>query len=588
VRRPPLPVLRRVPSAGSSGSDGTPSEQDAGVAMVFVVCALVMAMIVTVGLLGALFSEMGPTTYERKSERTIAGSQAGLQVGLAALRQAWTTRTGTVNAGDLTKLPCYTSSAPLVGQVGGLQADQAPVGYKLAISYYTVSPVGQSAGWRATNALPCTTGAGPSATPVYALVQALGYADVANVPTGWGDRGTEVVYTFNRTDQAVLGGQIHNDLRTSSSTNLCWTAATYPATAGTAVKLATCTASNPAQTWSYRTDYSIVLSATQSATSPGTGGLCVNTDLAGATTTTSTVTITPAPTTSTYYSSSTYTYTYNNGNTNVKTGTYTTTLTTTVTPPATTTTTTGLSGGSIVGLSLQPCQSGAWSQLWAYDDAGDFRGVNQTKTSLSNQCISSGGNYAVDAQLTVQTCGWFTWTPEASVGAGAAGPLTTQLVNYGEYGRCLDVTEWNLGAAWLIDYPCKQDPTSAVGWNQRWTYDGAGTRQIITNSTSGAYCLTTPTTAGGYVLTRPCDGTRADQRWTRLGDTGNRSTSYTYVDGSGRCLSLGPPGPAANYLSAWSSITADTCDGSYRQKWNAPPLPSGGNLAGERETTGGR
>lgn len=48
------------------------------------------------------------------------------------------------------------------------------------------------------------------------------------------------------------------------------------------------------------------------------------------------------------------------------------------------------------------------------------------------------------------------------------------------------------------------------------------------------------------------------------------------------------PGPAANYLSAWSSITANTCDGSYGQKWNAPPLPAGGNLSGERETTGGR
>jgi len=152
--------------------------------MVFVICALVMTMIVTIGLLGALFSELGPTTYERKSERTIAGSQAGLQVGLAALRQAWTTRTGTVNTGDLTKLPCYSSGTPLVGQVGGLQADQPPVGYKLAISYYTVSPAGQSAAWRTTNALPCTTGAGPSGTPVYALVQALGYADVANVPTG--------------------------------------------------------------------------------------------------------------------------------------------------------------------------------------------------------------------------------------------------------------------------------------------------------------------------------------------------------------------------------------------------------------------
>ena len=47
-------------------------------------------------------------------------------------------------------------------------------------------------------------------------------------------------------------------------------------------------------------------------------------------------------------------------------------------------------------------------------------------------------------------------------------------------------------------------------------------------------------------------------------------------------------GPATNYLIAWSSIVAAACDGSYGQKWNAPPLPAGGNLSGERETTGGR
>ena len=352
--------------------------------------------------------------------------------------------------------------------------------------------------------------------------------------------------------------------------------------------LTPCVASSPAQTWSYRTDYSIALSATQSTTYPPTGGLCVNTDITGATTTTSTVTITPSPTTSTSYATSVYATPFNNGNGKLKTVTTTTTFVTTITPSPVTSTVTSTNGGSISGLSLQPCQPGVWSQLWAYDDAGDFRGVYQDKHSLSDTCISSGGSYATGAQLSVQTCGWFTWTPEATVGAGAAGPLTQQMVNYGEYGRCLDVTEWNLDAAWLIDYPCKQDPTSAVGWNQRWTYDGAATREIVTNSSSGPYCLTTPATNGGYVLTRPCDSTRADQRWTKFGDTGNRSTSYTFVDGYGRCLATGPHGPATNYLVAWSSIVAATCDGSYGQKWNAPPLPAGGNLSGERETTGGR
>ncbi len=290
--------------------------------------------------------------------------------------------------------------------------------------------------------------------------------------------------------------------------------------------------------------------------------------------------------TSTTYASSTYTVTNSAGAT--RTGTLTTTGTTVSTPPRTTTTTTSVSGGTVSGLSLQACQPGAWPQLWAYDDQGQFRGVNQTTTGLSSSCISSGGTWSAGALLTVQACGNVAWTPEATVGAGAAGTLTQQLINYGEYGRCLDVTQFDLTTTYLINYPCKQDPTSAVGWNQRWAWDGAGTRQFVSNTPSGRYCLTTPASTGGFVVVRPCDGTRADQRWTVYGATGVRSTSYTVVDASGRCLALGAPGVSSGYLSGYSSIRAGTCDGSFTQKWNAPPQPSGGNLSGERETTGGR
>ncbi len=554
--------------------------------MLVVVCCFMVAGGLSVALLGVLFSEVQPTSYERESERTIAGSQAGLQVGLASIRQSWTGTSGSMLVGDRTKLPCYSQAAPLLGQVGALDASQAPVNYMVRVQYFGIDPSGQSAAWRAANELICTPGSGTAVTPVYALVQSTGYAASAGRPATWGDRSSEVVYAFTRTDQAILGGLIHTDLRTASTTTLCWTAASYPATTGTKVNLATCSTGNPAQTWSYRTDYSIALSATQSSANPPTGGLCVSTDLTGATTSTSTATVTPAPVTSTTYATSTYTFT--NGAGKIKTGTATSTGTTVTTPAPTTTTSVSTVGGTVNGLSLQPCQAGVWTQLWAYDDGGNFRGVNQTKTSLSNQCISSGGTYAAGAMLTLQTCGYFTWTPDATVGAGAAGTLTGQVVNYGEYGRCLDVTEFNLNATYLINYPCKQDPTSAVGWNQRWVWDGAGTRQFVSNTPSGRYCLTTPASSGGYVVVRACDSTRADQRWTMTGATGVRSTAYTVVDSNGRCLSLGAPGTTSGYLSAWSSIRADACDGSFKQKWNAPPLPVGGNLANERETTGGK
>jgi hypothetical protein len=553
--------------------------------MMVVVCCFMVAAALSVGLLGVLFNELTPTTYEREAERTIAGSQAGLQVGLAAVRQAWTGTTGTSSAGDRTKLPCYSSTTPLVGQVGGLDVSQPPVAYSVWVQYFTTNPSGQSAAWRSANEIACTTGSGTATTPVYALVQAVGGATTPGRPAGWGDRSSEVVYTFTRTDQAVLGGLVHTDTRTAPTTTLCWTAATYPATAGTKVQLSTCAPGTPAQTWSYRQDYSIALSPTQSTTVPPTGGLCLSTDLTGATTSTSTVTYTPAPVTSTTYSYSTYTY---GAKKKKRTGTITTTGTTVSTPGPTTSTTTSQVGGSISGLSLQPCQPGAWTQLWAYDDAGDFRGVNQTKTALSDQCLSSGGTYAAGALLTVQTCGYFSWTPDATVGAGAAGAATQQIVNYGEYGRCLDVTQFDLNTTYLIDYPCKQDPTSSVGWNQRWVWDGAGTKQFVSNTPSGAYCLTTPAASGGYIVVRPCSTTRTDQTWTVYGATGVRSTSYTVVDSAGRCLSLGAPGVPSGYLSSYSGITADPCDGSLRQKWNSPPLPFAGNLSGERETTGGK
>jgi Tfp pilus assembly protein PilX len=505
--------------------------RDEGMALFFVLLCLLIVAGLSLGLLGALFGEVGPTVYERKSERTIAASQAGLQAALAAVRQAWSSQSGSTRNGDRTKLPCYSAANPLVGQVGGLDSTtQDPVTYRVQLSYYTVNPSGQSAAWRTANAISCTPGAGTTVTPVYVLLQSLGAANVAAVPNGWGDRASEIVYALNRTDQAMLGGSIHSDLISSTTKNLCWEAASYPAAVGTLVSLATCTANKPAQTWSYRTDYSIVLTGSQDATTtPPSGGLCIASTGPG-------------------------------------------------------------NSSNITGLSLQTCVSGQWRQLWAYDDNGEFQGVNSTKTSLSGKCLTTNDVWAVGGQLTVANCDYNqdNWTPEASVGAGAAGAATQQLINYGEYGRCLDITNWNLDATWLIDYPCKQDPTSQVGWNQRWVWDSPNTKELQSNTSSGLYCLTTPATAGAYVIVRPCDNTRNDQKWTMLGDTGNRSTSYTIVDTYGRCLSLGPAGPGRPDLSSWSSITTATCDGSNNQKWNAPPLPAAGNLTGERETTGGR
>ena len=243
-------------------------------------------------------------------------------------------------------------------------------------------------------------------------------------------------------------------------------------------------------------------------------------------------------------------------------------------------------GGSWFDLApyLDTCDGGA-HQKWAYNDGGRLEVVQPDATRLSGSCITPT-LVAPGAALTmVGDCGTaLDWAPSSTVGAGAAGEVTGQLVNFGEYGRCLDVTNQDVGWPYLIDFPCKADPTHPVLWNQRFRYD-PDTRQLVTPYLTGDHCLRTASTAGGYVLVAPCSASDAAQRWTKHDATGTRATAYTIVDVNGRCLSLGPPGAASGGLAQWSTIVAAACDGSRVQKWNAPPQLAGAGVGGYRETT---
>jgi hypothetical protein len=141
-----------------------------------------------------------------------------------------------------------------------------------------------------------------------------------------------------------------------------------------------------------------------------------------------------------------------------------------------------------------------------------------------------------------------------------------------------------VNTTWIIAYPCKQDPSQPVTWNQRFVWDSANTRQIQTNSPSGLYCLTDPGAIGGFVVVQVCAAGRTDQTWMMNGDTGNRTTSYTVVSAAGRCLDLGPP-QGSGSVAQWSSIVVNTCDGTLGQKWNAPALIADGGSYNQRETT---
>lgn len=221
-------------------------------------------------------------------------------------------------------------------------------------------------------------------------------------------------------------------------------------------------------------------------------------------------------------------------------------------------------------------------QQWNYNDFGRFENENPQGTGRGGLCIHAS-SYTAGTPLSLVACGSASqWEPDTVVGAGAAGEATAQLVNYGEYSRCLDATNWDVTWPYLIAYPCKQEAGGVVGWNQRWYVDSS-TKAIYLESPT-RYCLDAAVSGTNRVLLRTCNES-AGQVWTVNRETGARRTAYTIVNASGKCLSLGPPGATTGSHSVWSTITADTCDGSKKQKWNAPPLTGQAAVEGYRETT---
>ena len=109
---------------------------------------------------------------------------------------------------------------------------------------------------------------------------------------------------------------------------------------------------------------------------------------------------------------------------------------------------------------------------------------------------------------------------------------------------------------------------------------------------TGPYCLqagtsTAPPITGTLVLTKVCSSTDSSQKWTSTGNNGNNATNYNYITKNGLCLSIAPATASAiaNGLP-WSQIVVETCNGSLREKWNAPPLTQQPGLGNTRETTG--
>ena len=398
---------------------------------------------------------------------------------------------------------------PLTGAVTSNNA----AAYAVTIEYFTADPVTQPD--PADRAMACVAGYGTfdttsgATTPGYARFTSTGTVGAAANGSTAG-RTLSTTYVFRTGNVNRLGGVIQLD----AANSLCMDAGSPTASAGTPVVLQPCSRSIPPaaqQVFAYRTDLTVQLLSSITAANPN--GLCLDTAR------------TPA--------------------------------------------------GSGDAVQLSRCGPlgvpATYTQQWSYNDNGQYQAAqanSATTGALPNLCINVAAPVALQ-HLFVDGCGTG-WIPSQSVGPGAAAP--PQWINAGEAGRCIDMTAQDVGRAFLINYPCKQNPfPGAKTWNQLFRAPAIPTGQASVagsiDTYGGQYCLTSPGVDGAAVTLKPCQIGSLQQTWTIYG--GDKSLTYsgkyTVVNGS-LCLSLGAPNPS---LPQWSIVDVETCSGTLEQKWNA-------------------
>ncbi len=240
---------------------------DDGVALVIVLAFGFVAATLLLVLISLLRSELAPAAFQGRAASSLRAAHSGVDVATAAIRSAVSAR----QVGDLTALPCADQDSPITGVSTG---DDRRATYTVVLRYYTADPAAQDESWRAAHALPCTPGSGPTEVPVYALISSVGAAPEVGGATGsLGVRSIEDVYRLRFTDAAEFGGWIQA-VAGPNLKDYCWTAAVVPPVLGAAPVFAPCAPGQLSQLWSYRSDFSIALTATESA--PGQGGTCLD------------------------------------------------------------------------------------------------------------------------------------------------------------------------------------------------------------------------------------------------------------------------------------------------------------------------
>ncbi|MFC4058203.1 ricin-type beta-trefoil lectin domain protein [Planomonospora corallina] len=245
---------------------------------------------------------------------------------------------------------------------------------------------------------------------------------------------------------------------------------------------------------------------------------------------------------------------------------------------------------------FQPCQDRRTPrQQWSLNDNSSFQGTSNGVT-MNSYCFSLKSPGQAGSAVVLGSCGRAfdrnVFRPQAGVGTGMAGVATGQLVNFKQFSRCLDVTDFQVSRPYMIVWFCKQAPDGNVRWNQKWSFpkvtapaiSATGRIRTVNDSNTG-YCLRSPnsTAANQYVTLTACNATGslpANLTWTVYGDTGDYTTSYRIMDAYGNCLTptdldaLKPD----THSDGTSKAKVAACGSSELQKWNAPanlnrPLP---------------
>ncbi|HEX8347288.1 MAG TPA: hypothetical protein VF657_21500, partial [Actinoplanes sp.] len=222
--------------------------------------------------------------------------------------------------------------------------------------------------------------------------------------------------------------------------------------------------------------------------------------------------------------------------------------------------------GNNLPVTLQPCFATTQPrQQWSFNDDGNLEGTKSDGSDVDGYCLNvkkpdepasdivlKNGGGCSEAYTNVQN-----FNPDPDAGAGAAGAGSGQLVNFRQFGRCVDVPGQNWTRGYLTAWPCKQKPNpTQIAWNQRWTTpallpgasSATGTISTQPNNTAFRTCITSPLTAGttSYAFLSQCLLALGEAgQWTVNGDTGSYDTSFTIVDSKENCLSAADPADPA-------------------------------------------